>query len=266
MFQRANYFARRVISFYAGNFRTDGILGIVRVTVGLAITSTAAISTRVGAQACHCPCCGWRGRRFLPFLAVRRFTFNHRCPSCNSAPRHRAHRILYDNVLGFSTRSGDLLYFAPESNVAFFRQNRQLAVKTSNYPSGDADFHIDILQIPFPDNSWDYIVCHHVIEHLSDDRRGLAEFFRILRPGGMAIVSVPMNLDRTETIEYGSPNPLEHDHYYSYGTDFSRRIPEVFERREYRIFDFCTEEQQRECALRDELVYVLQKPGPATAA
>lgn len=151
------------------------------------------------------------------------------------------------------------MYFAPESNVEFFRKNPKLKVKTSNYPAGDADFHIDILNIPFADESWDFIVCHHVIEHLSDDRRGLREFYRILRPGGLAIVSVPMNLEQSKTIEYGAPNPVEHDHYYSYGTDFIGRIPAEFAVEEFRFSEFCTPVQMRELALWDELIFVLRR-------
>jgi SAM-dependent methyltransferase len=195
----------------------------------------------------------------MPFLAVKRFSFNHSCPKCRSAPRHRAHQILYRDVLHFDHKKGSVLYFAPERNLDYFRQLPNLEVHTSNYPAGEADFHIDILAIPFADSSWDFVICHHVIEHLSDDRKGLREMLRILKPGGEAIVSVPMDLGRQTTVEYGTANPAEHYHYYSYGTDFIERVPDGFGVSSFRVSEFCSELQQQQHALEDEVVYVLKK-------
>lgn len=195
----------------------------------------------------------------MPFLAVQHFLFDYSCPRCGSAPRHRGHRILYQDVLKFDQRSGALLYFAPESNVDFFRALPRLSVKTSNYPEGVADYCIDILDIPFEDDSWDFIVCHHVIEHLRDDRAGLMEFHRILKPGGFAIVSVPMVAGRTHTIEYGQPNPRDHEHYYGYGDDFPGRIPACFTVKAHRFSSFCTPEQLQMFGVHDDVVFVLEK-------
>lgn len=45
--------------------------------------------------------------------------------------------------------------------------------------------------IPLADNSVDVIVATDILEHLDGDEAALAEFQRILKPGGMAIISVP---------------------------------------------------------------------------
>lgn len=50
-----------------------------------------------------------------------------------------------------------------------------------------ADFH----SLPLRDACFDLITCIDVLEHLSDDRRAIAELVRVLRPGGTLVVSVP---------------------------------------------------------------------------
>lgn len=259
MLAKFSYLARRIAAFYRGNFESNGLRGIADVTLGLLLLLFAPITSRIGTAPRHCPCCGWTGRRFMPFLAVQGFLFDHSCPTCRSAPRHRGQRIFYQKELGLEGLEGKLLYFAPERNVEYFRAIPALSVKTSNYPQHDADYCIDILQIPFEDESWDFVVCNHVIEHLSDDRRGLLEFYRILKPGGLAIVSVPIVLDRANTIEYGRPNPREHDHYYSYGMDFPQRIPKCFRSKSYWFSEFCTPEQWDLMGLQEDILFVLEK-------
>ncbi len=49
----------------------------------------------------------------------------------------------------------------------------------------------DSEHLPFPDSSYDVIVSNHVIEHVHDARRHLAEISRVLRPGGVAYLATP---------------------------------------------------------------------------
>jgi hypothetical protein len=255
-----SYYIRRVIAFYHGNFKNDGVAGLVHVTIGLTQTLFRHLVVRIGPANRYCPCCGWRGSRFLPFLATGYIAFNTLCPICSSAPRHRAHRLFYEKQLGFSHRRGSLLYFAPEHNLVYFKANPGLVVKTSNYPAHDADYCVDILNMPFVDNEWDYIVCHRVVEHLNDDRKGMEAFFRILKPGGFAIISVPIDSKLDQTVEYGKPNPLENEHYYYYGTDFASRIPKCFDVEIHRFSDIFTAEEHLSLALIDDYIFVCRKP------
>ena len=257
------YYLRRVIAFYRGNFQNYGFRGVARVTAALFLHLFRPLVIRIGPRIRHCPCCGWRGSHFMPFLATGYIVFETQCPSCTSAPRHRAHRLFYENRLHFSQREGKLLYFAPEHNLVYFKANLKLEVKTSNYPDGEADYHIDMLDIPFADGQWDYIVCHRVVEHVSDDRRGMMELCRVLKPGGFAVISVPLDSDVEKTIEYGKPNPLENEHYYYYGKDFITRIPDCFEVDAYRFSDTFTAAEHTELALIDDYIFVCRKPDAA---
>lgn len=49
----------------------------------------------------------------------------------------------------------------------------------------------DILQIDEPTNCFDLLICYHVLEHVEDDRKAMSELYRILKPGGKAIVQTP---------------------------------------------------------------------------
>ncbi len=57
---------------------------------------------------------------------------------------------------------------------------------------------------PYPDNTFDLILSHEVIEHVQDDRAALAEMARVLRPGGRAILFCPNRWYPAET----------HGHYW----------------------------------------------------
>jgi ubiquinone/menaquinone biosynthesis C-methylase UbiE len=59
----------------------------------------------------------------------------------------------------------------------------------------------DISDLPFPDGSVDVILCSHVLEHVVEDRKALRELYRVLRPGGWALVLVPIDFSRGETFE-----------------------------------------------------------------
>jgi ubiquinone/menaquinone biosynthesis C-methylase UbiE len=49
----------------------------------------------------------------------------------------------------------------------------------------------DAMRLPFRDRSFDVIVALDILEHLPDDQAALAEFQRVLKPGGRVIATVP---------------------------------------------------------------------------
>jgi len=74
-----------------------------------------------------------------------------------------------------------------------------------NYVSADlsspiAMIKMDITNINLPDNSFDCIICYHVLSEVLDDKRAMSELFRILKPGGWAIIQSGVefyHLDKT---------------------------------------------------------------------
>ena len=90
---------------------------------------------------------------------------------------------------------------------------------------------LNLENIELPDASVDVVVANHVLEHV-DDHRALGELFRILRPGGRLIATVPIveGWERTyedPTIDDPARRAAhfgQWDHVRYYGRDFRERI------------------------------------------
>ncbi len=90
----------------------------------------------------------------------------------------------------------------------------------------------DITLLPFQSSCFDVIICLHVLEHVSNDTEAMIELFRILKPGGWAIVQVPIDKSRNITFEdpdITSPDDRarafgQYDHVRLYGLDYRRKL------------------------------------------
>ncbi len=90
---------------------------------------------------------------------------------------------------------------------------------------------MDITDIQYSDNSFDVILCSHVLEHIMDDHKALSELFRVLKPGGRwTIIQVPIFREKTFEDPLGkSPEERQrffgqYDHVRSYGRDFKDQL------------------------------------------
>jgi SAM-dependent methyltransferase len=82
------------------------------------------------------------------------------------------------------------------------------------------------LPLPFADESFDAVFAGELIEHLPDPVRGLAEFRRVLRPGGRLILTTPNRL-RLANVADGSERPYSPDHLSELSYDeLQRMLPE----------------------------------------
>ena len=176
----------------------------------------------------HCPMCGYNGL-FGPFGVPPRFDCC--CPACNSLDRHRLIWLAITRQ-GMLNKSHWLLHFAAE--VPLRRKVRPL-VGRSETAELRADTRLDHLipieDIALPDDSFERIICNHVLEQV-DDRRALAEMYRILLPWGVTILTSPVIEGWTQT--YVNPDItskadwLVHfghaDHRRLFGRDLRDRI------------------------------------------
>jgi SAM-dependent methyltransferase len=130
-----------------------------------------------------------------------------------------------------------VLHFAPEAYLIDF-----LNTRTERYVKGDFfapgyhytsdTLHMDVQQIPFESNTWDMVIANHVLEHVQNDEQALNEIFRVLKPGGIAIIQVPLSLYLSETIEVSDVREDSNyeeitgqfDHKRLYGLDFLNRL------------------------------------------
>lgn len=85
----------------------------------------------------------------------------------------------------------------------------------TDHKYGELDYVCDITSIPVPDNCFDLVFCTEVLEHLPRPDLALAEFSRILRPGGRLAITAPL----------GSAIHMPPYHYYG---GFSRHWYEYF--------------------------------------
>lgn len=163
-------------------------------------TANRADTSAVPGNAFACPVCERRYRRFLPFgLNGRR---NARCPGCGSLERHRFMWLHLRDRHRLLQRRLRLLHIAPEHCI----RDALAANPALHYISVDmfdpaADRAADMTALPFRDGSFDFAICSHVLEHVEDDRTAMAELFRVLAPGGRAVVMVPIEMKRAKTYE-----------------------------------------------------------------
>ncbi len=84
----------------------------------------------------------------------------------------------------------------------------------------------NITYLPFNDNSFDSLICIHVLEHIEDDLKAMRELCRVLKPNGTAVICVP-ETNNNSTIEYGFENPANSHHWRDYGIDVADRLQEA---------------------------------------
>ena len=178
-----------------------------------------------------CPCCGGRFRKFLPYGVKPRA--NAQCPRCGSKARQRLVWLYLKERTQLFSDHLRVLHFAPE--YVFRKQLAScpnLFYVTTDLGSLMAMMKADITRIPFADATFDVVLCSHVLEHVLDDRRAMREVYRVLRPGGWAILQVPIDLQRAKTFEDArivSPEDrkrwfLQKDHVRIYGRDYTDRL------------------------------------------
>ncbi len=174
-------------------------------------------------------------RRFLPY-GYGKQRENVLSPSTLSLERHRLLWLYLKQETDLFEKPYKLLHFAPEQ--AFykrFRKQPNLDYTTTDLNSPLADVKADICNLPFADNAYDFILCNHVLEHIPDDMRALRELYRVLKPGGMAILQIPQDLKREHTFQDNSiTDPVErtkifgqYDHVRVYGRDYFDRLRSV---------------------------------------
>lgn len=178
----------------------------------------------------ECPLCGYHGpfRTFVGDTGPRRHAC---CPACRVLERHRLQwlvaRRLFD---GRPTRELRMLHIAPEAALAPRFRERFGVYETADLAMPGVDHRVDLQALPFADASYDVVYASHVLEHVPDDRRAIAEIRRVLRPGGLAVLPVPV--DNPVTVEYPQPNPHETHHVRALGPDWFERLVPPFARLE----------------------------------
>jgi len=182
------------------------------------------LRNRDGSRQFECPICGFEGR-FVPIDGTRLHAL---CPNCLSRERHRLQFLVMEVLAGEHDFSAlHLLHVAPEPSMAEVLRPRFASYVTADISGIGVDRRLDLTAIDLPDASVDVVYASHVLEHIRQDGAALHEVRRILRPGGFAVLPVPILCDRT--VEYPEPVEAEAWHVRAPGPDYFERY-DVFDR------------------------------------
>lgn len=179
-----------------------------------------------------CPVCDRRWDRF-------RDDWNRPdaiCWDCGSHERHRALWLVLRQRIGLLTAATSLLHFSPEYGLrrrldeAASRQGFRYI--TADLDPAGVDLGLDLVQLDLPTGAVDAVVCSHVLEHVPDDTRAIAELRRVTARGGWCLVMVPLDVELEETYEDPSVTTPEQrvaafwqaDHLRLYGPDIEHRL------------------------------------------
>jgi SAM-dependent methyltransferase len=169
---------------------------------------------------------------FLPY-GYARVRDNVLSPSTLSLERHRLLWLYLQEETELFNAPIRLLHFAPEQCFyTRFRNSENIDYTTTDLDSPLADVPADICDLPFQDNQFDMILCNHVLEHIPDDLQAMKELYRVLKPGGTAVLQIPLENNRATTFEDDSITDREertrifgqYDHVRVYGMDYFDRL------------------------------------------
>lgn len=168
-----------------------------------------------------CPVCGNQLNHYYPLpaqypAAWQQFGFPYSgadfetlnqaafsCPCCGATDRDRIYAVYLEGLFRERTGIMAVLDIAPGQALAAWIKSRQGV----HYTSADlfmpgVDVQADIQDMPmFGENQFDLIICSHVLEHVPDDQKALRELFRVLKPGGHAILMAPVVKQLDQVIE-----------------------------------------------------------------
>ena len=217
-----------------------------------------------------CPLCDGHFTRLLPtgydFPVFREkrvigagLRENAICPRCYSEDRERlVYLFLQQKRPHMFCAETRLLHVAPEPSLS----EKLRACASIEYVSADldspmADVQMNITSIEEPDEAYGAVLCNHVLEHIPDDRKAMAELYRVLKKDGFAVLQVPISpaAETYEDFSIKDPRAREAhfgqcDHVRIYGQDYRERLESVgFAVSTYAAGDFLDRDSVRKYAL-----------------
>lgn len=219
------------------------------------------------------PISGRTYRKFLPYgYSKKAKRKNVLCPGSLSLERHRLLWLYLKSRTDFFTARHKILHIAPEQCFyKIFRKMKNLEYVTGDYNSPIADVKFDLHRAPFPNNSFDVILCNHVLEHVDDADQCMRELYRIMKPGGWGIFQVPLDTTKEKTYEdksITSPEAREEhfwqkDHVRLFGLDYKDKLASAGFT--VKVDDFVTsftpEQVDRYRLPANEMIYFCSKPA-----
>jgi SAM-dependent methyltransferase len=202
-----------------------------KIRIKIRLFSQKIISPLYSGNKYYCNCCD---RSFKKFLAHgNKIRPNAKCPYCQSLERVRLLDYYLMNEVKFYQYQGiNVLHFAPEA--CLFKKFSKLNINYFDCDANPANARtvIDITNIGFGTDYFDIIICSHVLGHVPDEKKAISEMYRVLKPGGIALVMTLINPNSQSTLEDPSiQHPDDRLRFYGesdlcrlHGLDFEKRL------------------------------------------
>ena len=209
-------------------------------------------------------------RKFLPYGYVK-IRPNVLSPGPLSLERHRLIWLYLKKETEFFQTPSKVLHMAPEKAfISRLKKLSHLDYISCDIESPLADIKADICALPFDDNSFDWILCNHVLEHIPSDTKAMKELYRVLKPGGKALLQVPLDPKRDTTFEDNSITDKanrtkifgQYDHVRVYGKDYFEKLRAIgFQVNELQFGKTLSEEERTRYAIvKTEYIPVCERP------
>jgi len=219
----------------------------------------------------ECPVCEKSFSKFLSYGSEVAHRENVLCPYDLTLERHRLMWLYLKNESNFFTAEKlNVLHIAPEQCfLHIFKKQKNLNYLTGDLESPIADIHFDLHQIPLEENRFDVVFCNHVMEHVNDPIQCMKEIYRVMKPGGWAIMQVPQDMSRAITNEDPSITSRAEREKHFWQKDhvrlFGRDYPQWMVKAGFKVDIYDTEQKiepaviEKYRLLKDELLYIAKK-------
>ena len=126
------------------------------------------------------------------------------CPYCMCGARERLVLAMLQHEI--DVKGKKILHLSPEKSI--YQYIAPLAyvitgdIEPGFYKRTAPDIiTLDATDFTFENNSFDIVIGNHMLEHIPDDAKAMKEFYRIVKPGGIAILQVPYSDTIPATLE-----------------------------------------------------------------
>ncbi len=201
----------------------------------------------------YCPFCENSSNGFIPIGLPHQAIIDYKiigagirnggCVKCDAIDRDRLLYAFLEFELDVlrNDPSLSILHMAPELMLSreFMRYQYKQYVCADKFMPGyhypEHTINRDIMDLDFGDNSFELILCNHVLEHIPDDIGAMKELYRVLKPKGTAVLQVPISPLLTTSYENPEIQTAkereqhfgQYDHVRIYGQDYIQRLESV---------------------------------------